>query len=229
MGPFEIIGLVGKGGMGKVFKARDTRLGRQVAIKVLAEEHSERFRREAKAIAALNHPHICTLYEVGPDYLVMELIDGKPVSGPVPWPTAVEYARQILDALDEAHRHGVIHRDLKPGNLLRTQSGIKLLDFGLAKHPQGGNRLIEETASASLTREHVAVERVVAGVEGAVGIPAVERRPVGVEHTGGLVDPVHQPGLLAPEALGVLDAAPVGLRVGAVVSHAADPSPGPAT
>ncbi len=157
LGPFEIVGVVGKGGMGQVFKARDTRLGRLVAIKILAEEHSERFKREARAIAALNHPNICTLYEVGPDYLVMELIDGKPISGPVPWPRAVGYAREILDALDEAHRHGVIHRDLKPANLLLTQSGIKLLDFGLAKHPQGTKQAIEETASASLTGDHVAV------------------------------------------------------------------------
>ena len=103
LGPFEIVGLIGKGGMGQVFRAVDTRLAREVAIKVLAEQYSERFTREAKTIAALNHPNICTLYEVGPNYLVMEHLQGKPISGPLQWQEVVEYAHQIAQALDAAH------------------------------------------------------------------------------------------------------------------------------
>ncbi len=119
--------------MGEVWKARDTRLNRTVAIKVLKDKFSERFEREAHAVAALNHPHICQLYDVGPDYLVMELVEGAPLKGPLPLEKAVEYAGQILDALDAAHRKGITHRDLKPANILVTKQGIKLLDFGLAK------------------------------------------------------------------------------------------------
>jgi serine/threonine-protein kinase len=119
--------------MGTVYKARDTRLDRSVAIKKSSEAFSERFEREAQAIAALNHPHICHLYDVGPDYLVMELVEGKPLSGPVPATEAIRYAIQIADALDAAHRKGITHRDLKPANILATKAGVKLLDFGLAK------------------------------------------------------------------------------------------------
>jgi eukaryotic-like serine/threonine-protein kinase len=139
LGPYRIDGVLGAGGMGKVFKARDTRLGRDVAIKVSAERFNDRFEREARAIAALNHPHICQLFDIGPDYLVMELVEGEPlVSQTKPAPLAVdravEYAMQILDALDVAHRKGIVHRDLKPANILLTKRGVKLLDFGLAKH-----------------------------------------------------------------------------------------------
>src|SRR5215470_9906819 len=119
--------------MGEVYRAIDTRLGRAVAIKVAAAKFSERFEREACAVAALNHPHICTLYDVGPDYLVMEYVEGQPLKGPLPVERAAEYARQILDALDAAHRVGIVHRDLKPANILLTKNGVKLLDFGLAK------------------------------------------------------------------------------------------------
>jgi serine/threonine protein kinase len=120
--------------MGEVYKARDTRLGRDVAIKVSAEQFSERFEREARSIAALNHPNICHLYDIGPNYLVMELIDGAPLTGPFPLDTALDYARQLTDALDAAHERGIIHRDLKPANILVTAGGvIKVLDFGLAK------------------------------------------------------------------------------------------------
>jgi serine/threonine-protein kinase len=119
--------------MGEVWKARDTRLGRLVALKVSKDQFSERFEREARAVAALNHPRICQLYDVGPNYLVMEFIDGTELKGPMPVGLAVEYAGQILDALDAAHRKGITHRDLKPTNVLVTQQGIKLLDFGLAK------------------------------------------------------------------------------------------------
>src|SRR5712675_49847 len=133
LGPYEILSPIGKGGMGEVFKARDTRLDRTVAIKISAAQFSSRFEREARAIAALNHPNICQLYDVGPDYLVMEYVDGAPLQGPMPVQKAVDYAGQILDALDAAHRKGITHRDLKPANILVTKQGIKLLDFGLAK------------------------------------------------------------------------------------------------
>jgi serine/threonine protein kinase/Tol biopolymer transport system component len=133
LGPYEILAPLGAGGMGEVWKARDTRLGRLVAIKTSQTGFSDRFEREARAIAALNHPHICSLYDVGPDYLVLELVDGEPLRGPVPLKEALALAEQILDALDAAHRQGVVHRDLKPENILLTKSGVKVLDFGLAK------------------------------------------------------------------------------------------------
>ena len=119
--------------MGEVWKAHDPRLKRDVAIKVSAAQFSERFEREAKAIAALNHPNICTLHDVGPNYLVMEYIEGTPLKGPLPIDQALKYAAQICDALDAAHKKGITHRDLKPANILVTKAGIKLLDFGLAK------------------------------------------------------------------------------------------------
>jgi Tol biopolymer transport system component len=119
--------------MGRVYRAHDTRLGRTVALKISNEEFSQRFEREARTVAAMNHPHICQLYDVGPNYLVMELVEGAPIAGRVPLAKAVEYAGQILDALDAAHRKGVVHRDLKPANVLIAKQGIKLLDFGLAK------------------------------------------------------------------------------------------------
>src|SRR5215472_10251096 len=112
LGPYEILSPIGAGGMGEVYRARDPRLERDVAIKVSAERFSERFEREARAIGALNHPHICQIYDVGPDYLVMELVEGAPLKGPIPLAKALEYARQILDALDGAHRKGITHRDL---------------------------------------------------------------------------------------------------------------------
>jgi serine/threonine protein kinase len=133
LGPYRIVGVIGAGGMGTVYQARDTRLDRMVAIKVSEARFSARFEREAHAVAALNHPHICTLYDVGPNYLVMEYVEGQPLHGPMPVAQALRLAIQIADALDAAHRKGIIHRDLKPGNVLVTRSGVKLLDFGLAK------------------------------------------------------------------------------------------------
>src|ERR1700722_16764968 len=132
LGPYEILEPIGAGGMGEVYKARDTRLDRIVAIKISQAQFSERFENEARAVAALNHPHICQLYDVGPDFLVMEFVEGAPLKGPLPIEKAVGFAAQILDALDAAHQKGVTHRDLKPANILVTKQGIKLLDFGLA-------------------------------------------------------------------------------------------------
>jgi serine/threonine protein kinase len=136
LGPYEILDPIGSGGMGEVWKARDTRLGRIVAIKLLKEQHSERFEQEARAVAALNHPNICQIYDTGPDYLVLEHIDGEPLQGPFPEQEAVGLAIQIASALKEAHGRGILHRDLKPDNILVTTKGTaKLLDFGLAKFP----------------------------------------------------------------------------------------------
>ena len=133
VGPYKILSRIGVGGMGEVWKAHDPRLNRTVAIKTAQEHFSDRFDREARAIAALNHPHICQLYDVGPDYLVMEYIEGEPLAGPLPLDRVLEYAAQICAALDAAHRKGIAHRDLKPGNILVGKSGIKVLDFGLAR------------------------------------------------------------------------------------------------
>jgi len=148
LGPYKILSPLGAGGMGEVYKARDTRLDRMVAIKISRERFSGRFEHEAKAIASLNHPHICQLYDVAPDYLVMELVEGSPLKGPLPLDKTVEYAAQILDALDAAHQKGIIHRDLKPANILVTRQGIKLLDFGLAKQTV---RTSEDDATKALT------------------------------------------------------------------------------
>ncbi len=134
LGPYVILAPIGAGGMGEVYKARDTRLDRIVALKIAKSEFGERFDREARAVAALNHPHICHLYDVGPNYLVMEYVEGEPLKGPLPLDQALKYAAQICEALDAAHRKGITHRDLKPANILVTKSaGVKLLDFGLAK------------------------------------------------------------------------------------------------
>ncbi len=157
LGPYKIEGSLGKGGMGQVFRARDTRLGREVAIKVCNARFSDRFEREARAISALNHPHICTLHDVGPNYLVMELIEGTPLKGPLATPRALEYAGQILDALDTAHRKGIVHRDLKPGNILITRQGVKVLDFGLADI--AGDPALTKTGAVMGTPAYMAPEQ----------------------------------------------------------------------
>src|SRR6185436_16490355 len=121
---------LGEGGMGAVYRATDTRLGREVAIKFSSNKFSERFEREARAIASLNHSNVCTLYDVGPDYLVMELIEGDEPKGPMPLAQALDVARQVADALKAAHEKGITHRDLKPANLRMTPEGkVKVLDF----------------------------------------------------------------------------------------------------
>ena len=134
LGPYRLLAPLGVGGMGEVWKARDTRLERVVAVKRLKGNHSGRFEQEARAIAALNHPHICQIHDIGPDYLVLEYVEGKPLAGPLPPAEVTRLARQIADALEAAHRKGVIHRDLKPANIMVTSEGaVKLLDFGIAK------------------------------------------------------------------------------------------------
>src|SRR5262244_3806635 len=147
LGPYEVLSPVGAGGMGEVYKAKDTRLERTVAIKVLPQhlsasaEARQRFEREAKTISQLSHPHICALHDVGREgeieYLVMEYLEGETLAdrlgrGPLPLEQALRYGIEIADALDKAHRQGIVHRDLKPGNVMLTKSGVKLLDFGLA-------------------------------------------------------------------------------------------------
>ena len=134
LGPYEILSQLGAGGMGEVYRARDPRLGRDVAIKVSAEKFNERFEREAKVVASLNHPNICALYDVGPNYIVMELVEGESPKGPMPLEEALEICRQIALALEAAHEKGIVHRDLKPANIKVTPNGtVKVLDFGLAK------------------------------------------------------------------------------------------------
>jgi Tfp pilus assembly protein PilF len=151
LGPYEVLGLIGAGGMGEVYRARDTRLGREVAIKTVNAPYTERFEREARAISALNHPHVCTLYDVGSigatAYLVMELVEGQPIRGPLPWTEAARHVADVCDALEAAHRKHVVHRDLKPGNVLLTPRGVKVIDFGLARQDQAG-----EATSAVSTR-----------------------------------------------------------------------------
>src|SRR5216684_4075442 len=148
LGPYEILDAIGAGGMGEVYRAKDTRLDRTVAIKILPAHLSsdpvrkQRFEREAKTISSLNHPNICVLHDVGQqdgiDYLVMECVEGETLAkrlekGALPLEQVLKYGMQIADALDKAHRNGVVHRDLKPGNIMLTPTGAKLLDFGLAK------------------------------------------------------------------------------------------------
>jgi hypothetical protein len=173
LGPYEIVVSLGAGGMGEVYRARDTRLDRAVAIKILpahmsVPEARQRFEREARAVSALNHPHICTLHDIGRDsgvdYMVMELVDGETMAdrlkkGPLPLHQALMYGVQIASALDRAHRSGVVHRDLKPGNIMLGREGVKVLDFGLAKVGRGqgaavasGGSLVE-TLTTPLTGE----------------------------------------------------------------------------
>jgi TolB-like protein len=134
LGPYVLIDPIGAGGMGEVWKARDTRLDRTVAIKRVKPEHSDRFEHEARAIASLNHPHVCQIHDAGPDYLVLEFVEGVPLRGPLPPEDMVPLALQMASALEEAHAMGILHRDLKPDNILVTRKGsIKLLDFGIAK------------------------------------------------------------------------------------------------
>ncbi len=166
LGPYEVVAPIGAGGMGEVYRAKDARLDRDVAIKILPQEmcadpaRKQRFEREAKTISGLNHPNICVLYDVGcqdgVDYLVMECIEGETLAkriekGPLPLEQLLKYGAQIADALDKAHRAGIVHRDLKPSNIMVTSSGAKLLDFGLAKPASAPASLATLTMSAPAT------------------------------------------------------------------------------
>jgi len=166
LGPYEVVGPLGAGGMGEVYRARDTRLGREVAVKVLPAHLSAdaglkaRFEREAKSISGLNHPNICVLHDVGSqdgvDYLVMELVEGETLGerlakGPMPLEQVLKIGREIAEALDKAHRCGIIHRDLKPGNIMLTKSGAKLMDFGLARPAMAGTSLATLTGVAAVS------------------------------------------------------------------------------
>src|SRR5690349_11475864 len=171
LGPYEIVSRIGAGGMGEVWKGRDTRLERSVAIKVLSKNLAaspdvrQRFEREAKTISQLSHPHVCALHDVGRDgdvdYLVMELLEGETLSdrlarGALPLEQTLRYGAQIADALDKAHRQGIVHRDLKPGNVMLTKTGVKLLDFGLARsasRPETAGSLTASPTQANLTQE----------------------------------------------------------------------------
>jgi eukaryotic-like serine/threonine-protein kinase len=184
LGPYEILAPIGAGGMGEVWKARDTRLYRIVAIKISKEKFTERFEREARIVASLNHPNICHLYDVGPDYLVMELIEGPTLQqriqrGAIPLDEALAIARQIADALDSAHEKGIVHRDLKPANIkLKPDGTVKVLDFGLAKLPD----LIAADASDASHSPTITMGATAAGVIlGTAGYMAPEQakgRPV---------------------------------------------------
>src|SRR5215210_6779033 len=177
LGPYEIVSAVGAGGMGEVYLARDTRLDREVAVKVLSRELTssqtarERFEREARTIAALHHPHICSIYDVGetPEhqaFIVMEFLQGETLEerlrkGPLPLPDLLETATTLADALAAAHAAGIVHRDLKPANVFLTAWGPKLLDFGIAKTapPVAGANAVTQTDAARpmLTAEGAAV------------------------------------------------------------------------
>ena len=157
LGPYEILEQIGAGGMGEVYKAIDTRLGREVAIKVVAEHFSQRFEIEARTIAALNHPNICALHDIGPNYLIMEYIEGETLAarirqGPLPLEQALAISIDIAAALSAAHRKGIIHRDLKPGNIMLTRSRAKLLDFGLANYTLDSS-VGERTVTVPITGE----------------------------------------------------------------------------
>src|SRR5215467_12925656 len=159
LGPYDILALLGAGGMGEVYRARDPRMGREVAIKFSAERFTDRFEREVRAVAALNHTNICQVYDVGPNYLVMELIEGPTLSerikgGAIPLEEALGIARQIGEALDAAHEKGIVHRDLKPANIkLKPDGTVKVLDFGLAKitHPETTVDRADITVSPTIT------------------------------------------------------------------------------
>src|SRR6476469_10702707 len=170
LGPYEIAAPIGAGGMGEVYRAKDTRLGRDVAVKVLpahmssSPELRQRLDREAKTISQLSHPYICTLHDVGhqdgTDYLVMELLEGETLAdrlgrGPIPLDQALRIGIEIAGALDAAHRQGIVHRDLKPGNVMLTKSGVKLLDFGLAKLRSHRPAADETVALTPITQQGV--------------------------------------------------------------------------
>jgi serine/threonine-protein kinase len=178
LGPYEILSPIGAGGMGEVYRATDTRLSRTVAIKVLKGPHSDRFEQEARAIAALNHAHICTLHDIGPDYLVMEYVDGATLCGPLPMEEALRLALQMAAALEAAHAKGITHRDLKPANILVTKDGVKLLDFGLAKISEAKDASVTQTLGAQTLAGTILGTAAYMSPEQAEGKPADARSDV---------------------------------------------------
>src|SRR6266567_2944565 len=178
LGPYEIQSALGAGGMGEVYRALDTRLDRAIAIKILPDhlsqnpEAQQRFDREARAISSLNHPNICTLYDVGhqdgTDYLVMEFLEGETLAdrlakGPLPVSQILKYGTDICEGLERAHRSGVVHRDLKPGNIMLTKSGAKLMDFGLAKPASVAIGAGSSSASVATLPQPLTAEGMVVG------------------------------------------------------------------
>jgi eukaryotic-like serine/threonine-protein kinase len=152
LGPYEILALIGAGGMGEVYKGRDTRLDRIVAVKVSKDQFTDRFAREARAVAALNHPNICHLYDVGPNYLVMEFVEGAPIAPTDNIALLLDLAMQAADGMAGAHAAGIVHRDLKPGNILVTRENrVKILDFGLAVSTPSSTRPADATETMGLT------------------------------------------------------------------------------
>ncbi|HEY1262859.1 MAG TPA: serine/threonine-protein kinase, partial [Terriglobales bacterium] len=178
LGPYEIVSSAGAGGMGEVYRARDTRLSRSVAIKVLSSEIAgdpesrQRFEREARTISSLQHPNICTLHDIGQqdglDYLVLEFVEGETLDarlgkGPLPIEQVLRYSAEIADALDKAHRLGIVHRDLKPGNIMLTKSGAKLLDFGLAQLQPPSSALSSSSTDVTLATQKLTAQGMLVG------------------------------------------------------------------
>src|SRR6201993_934775 len=178
LGPYEIISPLGAGGMGEVYRARDTRLDRTVAIKILPEhlagsaEAKQRFDREARAISSLNHPNIGHLYDVGQQestsFLVMEFLEGETLAdrlrkGPLPLDQVLKVGAEICEGLEKAHRSGVVHRDLKPGNIMLTKSGAKLMDFGLAKAPPSALKGLSSSNSLATMSQPLTTEGTILG------------------------------------------------------------------
>src|SRR5207244_5863634 len=163
LGPYQVVSMLGAGGMGEVYRARDTRLNRDVALKMLRAEHAQRFQQEARAIAALNHPNIVSIFDVGENYIISELVDGTPVAAQPSVRKTIDVAAQIADGLAAAHAAGIIHRDLKPDNVLVTKEGrAKILDFGLAK-------------PLKATEENSATQTLAGAVMGTVGYMSPEQ------------------------------------------------------
>src|SRR3954454_25311649 len=190
-GRYEITTMLGAGGMGEVYRARDSRLDRDVAVKVLAthitgsQDAKSRLEREARALSALQHPHICSLYDIGHqdgvDYLVMEYLQGEPLSkrierGPVPLNEALEIGISLADALDQAHQHGLIHRDLKPANVMLTPVGAKLLDFGLVK-PQAQEVSITGETKLLTQAQNLTTEGMIVGTAAYMPPEQLEGKP----------------------------------------------------
>jgi serine/threonine protein kinase len=196
LGSYEIVSSLGAGGMGEVYRAKDTRLEREVAVKVLpahlssSEEMRQRFEREAKTISQLSHPHICALYDVGShegtEYLVMELLEGETLAarltkGALPLDQTLRFGFEMADALDKAHRQGIVHRDLKPGNVMLTKTGVKLLDFGLAKALPSPPGEAAEPARSLVLSEHSSQGARLHSREGGESLGALDD---GTEHRG---------------------------------------------